>query len=127
MFNFFKTYFKSNDTKIYENFVTDIIDYLYKELKIQKNYLSEIKVYHNESSISCIVRLKFDDQYVKGMKNEFFYFLINCYQSEVTVYGQSLQNSLSDNETEIVWIHENEVLKFHPKKAIMKMLSEKII
>lgn len=126
MLNYIKKYFKTVPSGISESFADDIIRYLYNTLKIQKNHLSEIKIYYNNETISCIVRLKFDDRYVKGMTNDYYYFLINCFQSEVNTYGQDFQDTLSDDHKKIIWIHENKILKFYPEQTIMNILSEKL-
>lgn len=124
IFNLLNKYTKSKDPEINKAFVNDIIEFLFKKLKVHKNHLSEIKVFYNHATISCIVKVKFDNRFVKEMTNDYMYFLINCYQSEVTVYGKSLQNVLSDKDTEITWIFENQVHKFYPDTNIMYLLSE---
>ena len=109
-----------------ESFADDIMHFLQSKLHTQKQHLNTIKVYYNNNTISCIVRIAFDNHYVKDLPNDYFYFYINCYQSDVTICGQKLHESLSIKENCIIWIHENKVLKYYPEKGIMAYLSKRL-
>jgi hypothetical protein len=114
------------DSELCDSFVNDIVHFLWSKLKVQKNQLSDIKIYYNHKTISCIVRVKFDIKIAQELPEDYFYFFVNCYQSDITIYGQKLQDSLSDNENYITWINENKVLKFYPENRITNILSSKL-
>lgn len=120
-----KKYFTNTPPTIGETLINDITEYLFKKLNVNKGQLCEIKIYYNDDSYSCIVRLKFDELYLKNSAG-YFYFLVNYYQSEITIYGQVLQDSICDDNKKITWIHENKILKYYPEPKMMLMLSERI-
>jgi hypothetical protein len=124
LFGFIIKYFNTIHPGLCESFATDIIHFLQSKLHTQKTHISTIKVYYNNKTISCIVRVKFDNQYVKELPDDYFYFFINCYQRDITIYGQKLQESLSVKENCIIWIHENNVLTYYPERGIMDNLSK---
>ena len=102
-----------------------IFYFLRIKLKVQKNHISNIKVFYNHKTISPIVQVKFDNKIVQELPDHYFYFFINCYQIDITIYVQKLQDTISYRENYIKWIQDNKVLKFYPELEVKKKLYEK--
>lgn len=126
MLNFLRKYFISENLELYESFANDINHFLISKLNISQTQIKSIKVFYNDNTISCIVQIIFKIQDSKELREDYFYFHVNCYQSEISQYGQKFQDTLSVSKGHITWINENKILKFYHENSIDIIINSKL-
>jgi hypothetical protein len=109
-----------------EWFAKKALQILYSDVRFSHDQISVIKAYYNETVKSSIIRVKFGKRSSLSFTDSFHYFLLDFRIKEKRFEGTDFENSISDKESFVVWINDNEVLTFYPDNNIMSLLASKI-
>ena len=99
--------------------------FLYEKLNARKEYISAIKAFYNSPIESCILRITLEKKYQLDGQTP-LYIMLDYNSKEMSNSGRNFESSISDKDKFINWIHNNEVLVFHPDNVIMDLLSKKL-
>lgn len=115
---------RKSDPKQAEWFANHTPNFLYGKLNIRKEYISIIKAYYNPTIQSCILKITFNKEYTLGMNNPPLYIMLDYKSKEMSNAGINFENTISDKDKTIQWIHNNETLVFYPDNGIMHLLTK---